>query len=300
MLNKTEKSDKWWNSGAKLFAKIDRHPAAYGYLLLAVYLIINNTINVFSTWTEHSRDGAVEIGLWEPITWEYSSALSTFILAPILIWLFRRLPPTLSFPVRWLGIYLCLTVLFSAAHICLMVTFREAIYSWQGGDYNFGPVMREFWYEYRKDAWGYMMFYAYFYIARYIHVRMKGEANWVAQGEANAPQPVNECAEHLLVKKLDKEFLLNVNDIQWLESAGNYVNLHSNGRIYPLRTTMDKLTTQLASRGFSRVHRSYGVAHRAIESISYEKSGDGVITLKTGNSLPLSRRYKDQFKQTLS
>ena len=124
-------------------------------------------------------------------------------------------------------------------------------------------------------------------------------AKAVNESQANHVEPTVP-PKHFLVKKLDKEFLVKVEDIEWIESSGNYVNLHSNGRIYPLRSTLTKISERLACAHFSRVHRSFAVNHQAIDNISYQGSGDGEITLKGGKRLALSRRYKDEFKKALS
>ncbi len=55
------------------------------FLLLVVYLFINNSINAASSWTEFSRNENNSVALWEPYVWEYSSALSTALLVISLI-----------------------------------------------------------------------------------------------------------------------------------------------------------------------------------------------------------------------
>lgn len=90
-----------------------------------------------------------------------------------------------------------------------------------------------------------------------------------------------------------------MSDVEWLESSGNYVNLHIGERIYPLRITLTKLIEQLADKGISRIHHSYAVRLDAIESITPLSSGDSEIRLKTGKQLTLSRRYKEAFKVNL-
>ena len=149
----------------------------------------------------------------------------------------------------------------------------------------------------RKDVWGYVFFLGLYHLFHFVYRRLKGEANLIeAEPTGNKYAQV---PEHLLVKKLDREFLVRVADIEWMESSGNYVNLYSGGRIYPLRSTLAELTDRLRSKGFSRIHRSYAVNHYAIDHISYQPSGDGEIQLKNGHKLNLSRRYKDEFKQKL-
>ncbi|WP_323844969.1 LytTR family DNA-binding domain-containing protein [Microbulbifer magnicolonia] len=285
--------------------RFDRRRTLYIYLALAAYLFANNTINAASVWTEHNRDGVADIQLWEPFAWEYTSALSTLLLFPFLLFAFRHNPPRLTGFGRQLGWHLLATLLFAAAHVSLMVLMRELLYALGGGNYSFGPWLREFWYEYRKDAWGYAVFFCLYLAFRLAYSRLKGEASLIAENEPAANAAAEQVGqqkvpEHFLVKKLDKEFLVRVADIEWIESAGNYVNLHSRGRIYPMRGTLTTIAERLAPAGFSRIHRGLVVNHNAIEHISIQPSGDGEVQLQCGKQLNLSRRYRDAFKQALA
>lgn len=279
-----------------MFERFDKHRRWYMGMLIFAYLFINNSINATSVWMEQNRDGSPAIDLWEPFCWEYTSTLSIMLLLPLFLYLFSLWPPRLTKVWQQLLKHFLGTLLFSILHVSLMVWFREIIYAWQGGDYNFGPILREFVYEYRKDAWGYVFFYGMYNLYHFVYSRLKGEANLIDSVE-QSPAVQSKVPGHLLVRKLDKEFLVKVSDIEWMESAGNYVNLHSGGRIYPLRATLATTLERLESAGFSRIHRSYAVNHQAIDNISYQPSGDGEISLKNGHKLNLSRRYKDQFKQ---
>jgi hypothetical protein len=283
----------------RLLLRFDRQPVLYSYLLLALYFFINAAINASSVWMEHSRDGSSNLQLWEPIVWEYSSAISTLLLFPLLFWWFNRYPLQLCTIRRQLLAHLLGSLLFSVLHVGLMVALRELVYHWQGGNYNFGPLVREFFYEYRKDAWGYLSFLIGYQLVLFVYSRIKGEAHQLDSAEDSGTMPLAKAPEHFLVKKLDKEFLIRTDDIEWLEASGNYVNLHSKGRIYPLRATLSNTLLQLSSKGFSRIHRSLAVNHNAIDSISYDSSGDGDILLKNGRHLALSRRYKEAFRAAL-
>ena len=131
----------------------------------------------------------------------------------------------------------------------------------------------------------------------FILSRLTGEANPVAQSEEANTQ---ESFERLIVKKLGKEFIIKVEDIEWLESAGNYVNLHINGRIYPLRGTLTLLSEKLDNKGFCRIHRSHAINLDYVDSITPLPSGDSEVKLISGKALNLSRRYKDGLKSRLS
>lgn len=280
-------------------ARFDRHPQLFSYLILTAYFFINAAINASSVWMEHSRSSNSTLQFWEPIAWEYSSAVSTLLLCPLLFWWFSRHPLQLTGIRSQLLRHLCGSLVFSICHVAIMVGLRELVYHWQGLNYNFGPLLREFFYEYRKDAWGYLFFLLGYQLAQFVYSRIKGEAHQLDNAEDSGAVLPLKAPEHFLVKKLDKEFLIRVDDIEWLEASGNYVNLHSNGRIYPLRATLSNTLGQLSSKGFSRVHRSLAVNHNAIDNISYDNSGDGDILLKSGQQLALSRRYKDAFRAAL-
>lgn len=286
-----------------MFERFDQRPKLYSYLLLVLYFFINAAINASSVWMEHSRNPANSLSVLEPIVWEYSSAISTLLLCPLLFYWFKRYPLQLTNVKRQLLAYLLGSLLFSLLHVGLMVALRELIYYWHGGNYNFGPLLREFFYEYRKDVWGYIWFLLSYQLLMFGYSRLKGEAHQLDMAEDSVEQITTQknqkAPEHFLVKKLDKEFLIRTDDIEWLEASGNYVNLHSKGRIYPLRATLSSTLDLLNSKGFSRVHRSLAVNHSAIESISYDSSGDGDILLKSGEQLALSRRFKDAFRAAL-
>jgi len=117
--------------------------------------------------------------------------------------------------------------------------------------------------------------------------------------EGEPVEPV-ERPERLLVKKLGKEFLVSVRDIEWVEAAGNYVNLHLGGRVYPLRETMTKLLGRLDPESFVRVHRSYIVRLDSIAEIEPQESGDARIHLVNGQQVPVSRRYREQLRAQLA
>ena len=295
------REQQWW------IETLSRRPRLYAWLALAVFLLLNNSINANTVWLEYSRDPLNTLDWWEPWLWEISSAFSTLLLAPLLFFSFNRQPLRFGQPLQQCVWHFGASLVFCLAHVILMVGMRELVYSWSGADYDFGPIARELWYEYRKDVWGYFNLLVTYQLIAMVWRRVRGEASVLAPIESTeqaaewpaAGEPQAKPLQHLLVKKLDKEFLLEVSAIEYLEACGNYVNLHSQGRIYPLRSTLANLIEQLGTQGFSRVHRSFAVNHAFVAELSYEPSGDGEIRLKSGVTVPLSRRYKEDFRAGL-
>lgn len=270
----------------------------YEIAVLISYFLINATLLATSVIMEGQRNyDELPFQMWEPFVWEYTSAISTLILFPCIVFLLKKYPFNWQSITPSLAQYFLASIVFSVCHVAIMVGIREVVYWLMDMTYDFGDFWFEMFYEYRKDVWSFLMFIFAIKSYGFIISRLQGEASPISEGEESS-LPVN--VDRLLIKKLGKEFIIKVEDVQWLESAGNYVNLHINERIYPLRFTLGKLSEELAAKGFCRIHRSHAVRLDAIESITPLSSGDSEVKLITGKVLNLSRRYKENFKSQLN
>ena len=114
----------------------------------------------------------------------------------------------------------------------------------------------------------------------------------------NEPKPSGFTASNqthndlLLVKKLGREFLVNKQDIDWIESSGNYLNLYIGDDVYPMRDTLKSFLEHNFHLPIKRVHRSYAINLNAMHNLIVNNSGDGTIELKSGHQVKMSRRYK--------
>lgn len=106
--------------------------------------------------------------------------------------------------------------------------------------------------------------------------------------------------ERLLVKKLGKEFLLPMDEIEWIQACGNYVNLHRQQHDYPLRSSLGAFEQRIDPAEFVRVHRSYLVRLRLIEAIEPTEAGDAHLRLRDGSRLPCSRTHLERLRQRLA
>jgi hypothetical protein len=273
-----------------------KYQLPYEVLAIFCYFLINGAILATSVIMEANRSGEPSFQLWEPFVWEYTSALVTMFLLPGIIWLLKKYPFNWSKIKHSLAVYLISAILFSVVHVSMMVAVRKTVYWAQSLKYDFGDIFIEFFYEFRKDLWSFIFILLFLKGYSFIISRLQGEANPIAIGEE---ENVTQRFDRLLVKKLGKEFIVKVEDVEWLESSGNYVNLHSKGRIYPTRATLTKFIAQIETLGFCRIHRSHAVNLNNIDSITPLNSGDSEVKLNNGKILNLSRRYKDAFKSQL-
>ena len=273
-----------------------KYKRPYEVVAIFCYLLINSVILATSVIMEANRSGEPDFQLWEPFVWEFSSAIATMVLIPGCVWLLKKHLFDWAKVKVFLAIYLFSSVLFSLAHVVIMVWIRNLVYWLQSLDYNFGNIWIEFFYEFRKDLWSFIFILMFIKGYGFIVSRLQGEANPIAVGEEES---ITQRFDRLLVKKLGKEFIVKVEDIEWLESSGNYVNLHIKERIYPIRSTLTQLIAQIEEQGFCRIHRSHAINLNNIESITPLSSGDSEVKLDSGKVLNLSRRYKDAFKSQL-
>jgi two-component system LytT family response regulator len=100
-------------------------------------------------------------------------------------------------------------------------------------------------------------------------------------------------ADRLLVPNGERLELIDSASIDWLESDDNYVHVHTPSRRYLLRRTLQDLLAQLGEQRFARIHKSAAVNVTAIASFTPLFKGDYEVHLRGGQTLRLSRRYKD-------
>ena len=250
-------------------------------------------ISATSVWMEYQRRGE-PLPLWEPLTWEYSS----LVVGLLCVWLVVRFDRRFSLLDPKIGAHtlahLAFTLVYTAIHVPGMVMIRHAVYGLAGRTYDFGDWGFELLYEYRKDFATYFGVLVTLYVYRFLSSRLIGEASPIQDGEATDADP---RTERLLIKKLGKEFLLRAEQIEWVEAAGNYMNLHAAGAVYPLRETLTGLLSRLDPDRFVRVHRSYIVNIDQIAEILPQDNGDGLIRMQDGAELRLSRRYREALRR---
>jgi two-component system LytT family response regulator len=100
--------------------------------------------------------------------------------------------------------------------------------------------------------------------------------------------------ERLAIKSSGRVVFIKVDDIDWIEAADNYVNLHVGKEQHLHRETMSAIETQLPSATFMRISRSTIVNLERIRELQPLFHGEYAVILKSGTRLTLSRGYRDR------
>ncbi len=125
----------------------------------------------------------------------------------------------------------------------------------------------------------------------------------LARFEANPPNvPVLdvEYLQRIAVKEGEKITFLDVDHIDWIEAADNYICLHVGTKTYLLRSKLSDIEKQLNPKQFLRIHRSRIVNVERIHEMQPQGSGDCILVLKDGTEITSSRTYREQRRRLLN
>ena len=89
--------------------------------------------------------------------------------------------------------------------------------------------------------------------------------------------------------------VLHLNEIDWIEAAGNYSQLWVGTRSYFLRESLQVLEERVLKHGFIRVHRRALVRLDGVRELTRTRSGASVAVLESGVRVPISRRRSAAF-----
>ena len=85
---------------------------------------------------------------------------------------------------------------------------------------------------------------------------------------------------------------VEVDAIDWIDAAGDYMCVHAGGETFVLRGTMKHLEQLLDPATFVRVHRSAIVNRHRVTSMRPHRNGEYFLQLGDVTELKLSRSYK--------
>ena len=101
-------------------------------------------------------------------------------------------------------------------------------------------------------------------------------------------------AARLVLREAGSVKILPLADIDVVEAAGNYVQLHCGPESHLWRRSLSGVESELPPDVFVRVHRSALVRVAAIRELKTRPRGDFLLVLASGREVPGSRRHQAQ------
>jgi two-component system LytT family response regulator len=103
----------------------------------------------------------------------------------------------------------------------------------------------------------------------------------------------------LALRSGSRTFLVDIEQVDWVEAAGNYLVFHVGRERLTVRLTMREMEPRLQSANIVRIHKSTFVNLDRVKSIEPIHAGDHVVTLLDGTELVMSRTYRSRVNAAL-
>lgn len=127
----------------------------------------------------------------------------------------------------------------------------------------------------------------------------KARASPAAEAPAPALAPAPAHAG-IPVKTRGVTHVVELADVAWIETQGNYLALHTDAGSHLVRDTLAAFERQLDPARFVRIHRRVIVAVDRISAMKAAGNGDAIVWLQGGQELRVSRSYRDALKAAWS
>ena len=95
------------------------------------------------------------------------------------------------------------------------------------------------------------------------------------------------------IKDRGQIFRVEVESIEYIEAAGDYMCIYTGDNSLILRETMKDLERRLDPRKFQRVHRSTIVNLDQVRQVKPHTNGECFLVLESGAEVKVSRSYRD-------
>jgi len=118
----------------------------------------------------------------------------------------------------------------------------------------------------------------------------------LASGESITTNPYPDI---LAIKDGSEVTRVAVNDIQWIDAAGDYMCVHATDQTHIMRRTMKELENDLDPKKFVRAHRSAIVNIKFVQKMVSHISGEYHLILNNGTELKVSRSHRDRVKEMI-
>lgn len=121
----------------------------------------------------------------------------------------------------------------------------------------------------------------------------------------HAPQAMSDLAQEeeqlassryeklINIKDRGQIFRVDVNSIERIDAAGDYMCIYTADNSLILRETMKDLEKRLDPRNFQRVHRSTIVNLSQVRQVKPHTNGECFLVLESGAQVKVSRSYRD-------
>ena len=115
---------------------------------------------------------------------------------------------------------------------------------------------------------------------------------WIDSVRLNQTGP-----DRIAVKNAGRIILVKLTEIDWVQAADNYVEIHVGKESHLYRETMNTLEERVHGRSLVRISRSVMVNIDRVKELQPLFHGDYSVVMQDGTRLTLSRNYRDHLER---
>ncbi len=125
------------------------------------------------------------------------------------------------------------------------------------------------------------------------------------QRQSHQPDNLNKLLrqtklDRIVIRDRGQLHFIAIDKITYIEAQDDYILLHHEGRALMKTQTLSDIETQLDSRQFVRIHRSYLINLQQLNRIERINKDSVVAVLQDGKQLPVSRSGYERLKQHIA
>ena len=121
-----------------------------------------------------------------------------------------------------------------------------------------------------------------------------------ASSGSGADEDALAANRKLAIKDHESTVLVAIDDIDWVDAAGDYMCIHVKGETHIMRSTLKNLMARLDQEKFKRIHRSTIVNLDRIVKATPLQKGEYLLDLDCEERLKVSRNYRHEIKMFLA
>ena len=257
-------------------------PILYGFAYWLVFLLVLEPDNMLRAW-----HAGYPLPFGREVMRIFAAAVLGAVVAAPAQWSLTRLFPVVHVP-RWRHALLHLTGNAFLAFALIIASCFLAAWGFEG---RLLPSLAEVC-EQLAANWTLLVFAlsAFTAIAQLVRFFRPTQDVKIACVEP-------ERATRISIKTGGRLRFVEQASIDWMETQGNYLALHTGPHTQLIRRTLTDFETELDADRFVRIHRRVVVAIDRIQAMKSLANGDATLQLLSGHELRVSRRYRETVRR---
>lgn len=128
-----------------------------------------------------------------------------------------------------------------------------------------------------------------FSFERFCKAYFKAEELLALKNNANKTENLPNTDEFIFIKSDKKSYKVNISDIYYIEGLGDYIKIFAGDKKLVTNLSMKKIEALLPDKLFYRIHKSYIISLRKIDSI------EGNMVKIHNTKLPVGNSFRQEF-----